>query len=137
MDLYDTVYIDYPLPIPSDLPAVIRSYIAYEMFAGSFKTDDMYQALRNYEVDQGGQIFEVDHFHFESNGQPEKYKMDITKKLTIYTYVYPREFDSYEEVPERFRLEYDLYFEDGILIAADFIKPIGDFKNEFELHRSI
>lgn len=137
MNFHDTVFVDYSLPIPDYIPTVLKAFIAYEMFAGSFKTYDMYRALRYYEIDKDGFIYELDHFDFESNEMPEKYKMDFTKKVSIQTDVYTNEFEHEHDLPKAFKLEYDLFFDNGKITSTKLKMPTKEYVNGLQLYRSV
>lgn len=137
MKLYDTFYVEYPLPIPSFLSSKLKELIAYEISAGSFKCHDMYQALRGYEIDKEGNLYELHHSYFENDKLPYKHRMSTTKDVTIYTYVSPFEFDDYNEVSKSFRLEYIVSFQDGKVINIKNILPTQEQINAIQLHRSV
>lgn len=136
MKLYDTFYVDYPLPVPSFLSLKLKELVAYEISAGSFKCHDMYQALRSYEIDKEGSLYELHHSYFENDKIPYKHKMSITKDITIYTYVSPFEFDDYKEVSKSFRLEYIISFQDGKITDVKNVEPTQEQINQIKLHKS-
>lgn len=137
MKLHDTFHISYPLPIPDFLPTPLKNLVAYEIFAGSFKSYDMYQAMRNYEVNEFGYIYEVDHVSAGDPNPPERYQMPLNKKVTIFTYIYPSEFEGYESYTKSIKLQYDLLFKNGKIQSAKAVLPTKEYVNELQLYRCV
>jgi hypothetical protein len=120
MGIYDTFTIDYPLPINFYVPHKYRSFILATIDQDNFQSKDLHGYMDSYYIDNKGFLYIENHSAFEKDPiAVERQKQYYHGHLRIYNMVYLDE----ENLDQKFWLEYDLKFTDGILVSATMISP--------------
>jgi len=87
MGMYDSIFIDYPLPIENYIPKEYKNSIYYAIAADGFQTKDLDCALNSYYVSNDGKLF-LDIFDFSSAKMLERKPVYFHGHININTVVY-------------------------------------------------
>ena len=120
MGMYDSFAIDYPLPINSYVPDKYRPFILATIDQDNFQSKDLHCYMDSYYIDNRGLLFLEEYSPFDK--KPVSVKRDkqyYHGHLRVYNMVYLND----ENLDEKFWLEYDLKFTDGLLVSATMISP--------------
>lgn len=128
MGLYDSVYIEYPLPIAGYIPEQWKSLARLEFTASGFQTKDLERCLDTYFIDNYGNLF-LDHSRWED-------QEDIKVKVNHHGYIYVYTVIDISEEKNLF-IEYKLKYTDGKLVEAEMTRPKKEEIDEIRLHSSI
>ena len=105
MGLYDSIHIEYPnMPMPENASAKEITFIKHALHSDSFQTKDLYNALDHYLIDEYGRFFSLNVSDFDQTIDKQEY---IHQHIECYTNI---DVDN-----ERFWLNYDIKFSDGIV----------------------
>lgn len=134
MGMYDSFYIDYPLPIEPWIPEKYKPYIYYTFDSDGFQSKSLECLMENYYIDNNGYIYQDDLLWFEEQPVDKNlHKIYYHGHIQVYTPVYLEDNNSRQGPMLWF--EYDLKFTDGLLVQAKMISPTE--KDIYELHRNI
>ena len=134
MGMFDTIEIDFPLPVALYIEHPIRSYISQSIYADGFQCKDLECLMDNYFIDNNGFLYKNENNIWEKpkNIEPLKVKMYYHGHLRVYNMVL---LEDQIDKQKTVWLEYDLKFTDGILVEAKMIRPT---KEEIDgLHKDI
>ena len=129
MGLFDTIFIEYPLPIPEYIPSKIRSFIHSTISQDGFQTKDLDQTLDDYFISNDGKFYSCNYLNFDSSDISSYEPVYIHGHIEVHTVVRLDEESIYLTPSNSFRLEYDLKFTDSLLVSATLLSPtIEDIK---------
>jgi len=129
MGLFDTIFIEYPLPIPEYIPSKIKSFIHSTISQDGFQTKDLDQTLDDYFVSNDGRFYSCNYLNFDSPDISSYEPVYIHGHIEVHTVVRLDEESIYLTPSNSFRLEYDLKFTDSLLVSATLLSPtIEDIK---------
>lgn len=135
MGMYDSFYIDYPMPIEPWIPEKYRPYIYYTFASEGFQSKSMHCLMESYHIDNNGYIYLDDVFWFEEPPiQKDLQKIYYHGHIQVYTPVYLTEDES-RDINKMLWFEYDLKFTNGLLVNATMISPTKE--DLYGLHRNI
>lgn len=135
MGMYDSFYIEYPLPIEPWIPEKYKQYIYYTFNSEGFQSKSMECLMEYYYIDNNGNLYLDEVFWFEEPPSDKKqYKLYHHGHIKVYTPVYLTEDES-RDINRMLWFEYDLKFTDGMLVKATMISPKKE--DLYELHRNI
>jgi hypothetical protein len=122
MGMFDTIEVDFPLPVASYIESPIKSYISQSIYADGFQSKDLECLMDNYFIDNNGFLYKNGNSMWESpkDIEPLKIKMYYHGHLRVYNMVLLE--DDIDE-QKTVWLEYDLKFTDGILVEAKMVRP--------------
>lgn len=130
MGLYDTIFIEYPLPIPEYIPSKFRSFIHSTISQDGFQTKDLDQTLDDYFISNDGRFYSCNYLNFDSPEISNYEPMYMHGHIKVHTIVRLDEESIYITPTNSFRLEYDLKFTDSLLISSTLLSPtIEDMKS--------
>ncbi len=105
MGLYDSIHIEYSnMPMPENATDKEVEFIKHAIHTEIFQTKDLYNCLDNYLVDEYGRFFSLNVSDFDQTIDKQEY---IHQHVECYT--------SINVDNERFWLNYDIKFSDGIV----------------------
>ena len=105
MGLYDSIHIEYrDMPVPENANDEQIAFIKHAIHAEVFQTKDLYNSLDHYLIDEYGRLFSLNVSDFDQTIDKQEY---IHQHIECYT--------SIDVDGERFWLNYDIKFTDGIL----------------------
>ena len=132
MGLYDTIFIEYPLPIPEYIPSKIRSFIHSTISQDGFQTKDLDQCLEDYYISNDGRFHICNYLNFDSPEISNYDPMYMHGHIEVHTIVRLDEESMYMTPTNSFRLEYDLKFTDSLLVSATLLSPTIEDIQKYE-----
>lgn len=114
MTLFDTIYLDYPVDIPSYVPDKIKNKILLEIAENGLYTQDFDSMFMVYHINNNGKLFFIGDDYIVANNKTEQI-------------LYHGHFEAYTfvDVNDSLSLEvrYDFKFTDGWLVSTKMIHP--------------
>jgi hypothetical protein len=121
MGMFDYFTIEYPLPLESYVLSKYRSFVHAAVGQDEFQCKDMDCCLDRYLIDNAGRIYKSDLVDFELDERTEFKKIYFHGHINVYSMVYLDEEGWGSK--NKFWLEYDLKFTDGLLVQATMTSP--------------
>jgi hypothetical protein len=110
MKLPDYIYLNINLPVSSSVQEDYIPAVRQFLRTDPLKTLDLVSALRFYEIDSDGQLYEVDRARFYGKSEAKRHPMKIDKVVGCYAKVFKN-----EEEDDFINISYSLTFKDGVL----------------------
>ncbi|MEY4334022.1 MAG: hypothetical protein RLZZ196_2765 [Bacteroidota bacterium] len=135
MGMYDSITIEYPLPIPSYIPKKYSSIIAQAISTDEFQTKSLDRTLDHYFISNDGHLYLLSNVEFESNEEQTKTKIYQHGHIRVYSGIFLDDYLDTEYPTTKVHtfdiwLEYDLKFTDSLLVSATMISPTEEQINE-------
>jgi hypothetical protein len=111
MKLPDYIYVDVNVPVPRNIDPDFVPAVRQFLKTDPLKTLDLISALRFYEVDADGKLYEVNSARFYGKEGAERYSMTLTKTIECYAKVFRTEEDDSDFV----NIRYSFVFNNGKL----------------------
>lgn len=110
MKFPDYIYIDVNVPVPNSVEPHLVPVVRQFLKTDPLKTLDLLGALRFYEVDADGQLYEINSARFYGKTEIERYPMTLNKTIECYAKVFVN-----EEYDDFINIRYSFRFIDGKL----------------------
>lgn len=105
MGLYDSIHFEYSaMPMPENASEKEKLFIKQALYTNVFQTKDLYNCLDNFLIDEYGRFFSLNVSEFDQKINEQEY---IHQHVVCYS--------SVDVDDEKFWLEYDVKFTDGIV----------------------
>lgn len=122
MNLYDTVFLEYPLDIPNYVPQKVKSIMQMDFAQNGFHTKGLKSDLSTYEISNNGKLYLIsDPFLSREKKSEQIYHHGYIDIYTVVLIGEGRDIPLHQK--RNIWVSYNLKFTDGWLVEAKCTSP--------------